>query len=262
MGLKALTLKQELVPDEGVEIRPRWDWKLTCGYGGYDSTYVEIRPRWDWKWKSSLVSVLFSAMLKSDQDGIGRALTYRMTRKRTNTLKSDQDGIGRLRLRDNQLWRWRLLKSDQDGIGRFFCVSVFLRSRGVEIRPRWDWKAVIYKTTLCLTVSWNQTKMGLEDDWLSRLRTAWNLVEIRPRWDWKHIYYHGQHHKRAVEIRPRWDWKVGYKLAKIQYVLCWNQTKMGLEACSPTLQILHGKIVEIRPRWDWKTFWTILTVFR
>ena len=72
------------------------------------------------------------------------------------------------------------------GLKVFLWNPPWTSKNGVEIRPKWDWKAKreqLEKVTLIN--GWNQTKMGLKEETADKLEQVMKYVEIRPKWDWK-----------------------------------------------------------------------------
>ncbi len=78
--------------------------------------------------------------------------------------------------------------------------------RSLEIRPCWDWKAILAdpglrKYLLEIRPCW---------DWKIALcceRACPGFLEIRPCWDWKKACEFEELGVEMLEIRPCWDWK-------------------------------------------------------
>ena len=202
-------------------------------------------------YNESAAAAKFTAVLKSDQDGIERA-AYTALSDKGAELKSDQDGIERFDLqRCEHAWIPKL-KSDQDGIESqisstltpsrtcwnqtkmglkgFGAVRINIFQYWVEIRPRWDWKLNSLSSIQALYYSWNQTKMGLKD--LEYERSAdFLLVWLKSDQD-------GIERICSASLTREKN--------------RWNQTKMGLKETPAFSPASCRAFVEIRPRWDWK----------
>ena len=145
----------------------------------------------------------------------------------TILLKSDQDGIesqGLICGASHKPVCWNQTKMGLKG----FWTRHWRHLRGVEIRPRWDWKTEEH--------SRNQ---------------SYDAVEIRPRWDWKQwasppsgwsvklksdqdgIERSYDRGSIAIYLPLKSDQdgieRLSYSLAKRKAEKCWNQTKMGLK---------------------------------
>ena len=74
------------------------------------------------------------------------------------------------------------LKSDQNGIERISKFHCTHARSFVEIRPKWDWKHVLYPHYPLQQRCWNQTKMGLKGSAKSIMHyngiAGWNQTKM------------------------------------------------------------------------------------
>ena len=129
---------------------------------GFECVVVEIRPRWDWKGENQRCGREDSDRLKSDQDGIERAL-YRNSRP-------DQ----RLCVEIRPRWDWKELVLIGNGEKISFCwnqtkmgLKDFIKSnyRSCVIELKSDQDGIerkVIKIKQGNITGWNQTKMGLK----------------------------------------------------------------------------------------------------
>ena len=109
----------------------------------------------------------------------------------------------------------------------------------VEIRPKWDWKAVVANNKEEAMKRLKSDQNGIE----RTLRSS-NIVNI------SNLLKSDQNGIERYYIMHEYNAEI----------LGWNQTKMGLKVTCPVFLAVRVFLVEIRPKWDWKLVETMMNL--